>query len=573
MEHISEKKHAALIPMPHKRRFYFSWLLGGEECYTSDEMQLRQTIRELRMAVALPEEIQDSAVGWFREDKQALLDIYEGSWFFSACYKPNENIKSDHFASNLLRHDVVSWPELGKFVLELGDYLMIRNQFLPTSHYNQPMNYVLMDLRRILERLASVRDEQRLLTGLKPVRAYIAGIERLISPIKGSDHVFLTDMRTGLYQQEKIIAARVSRQSIHREIEKIKYAVQNLAQQSHAILHFSFAKARVNAHPHIELLQENSLNTEQLLLHPVNGATRCMQDDASLHDCPFLHLSDIDKNTATQAYRRSIAGVKAFLDFDRLLAKALAMSSQTGEVYSLFEMHAEFGPILQVIADIAHAQIKDAQIVIEENQAQYQQAVQTLQASNRLSHWFGSARSQAKTVLVNQNALALFKIDIDTLTESNEALQVAVARLQQHFLELNHERAGELVQHARETIGDFFKSAKHWQDKYASLSKIKPISSAKQPQVLASQSFSSMRFHKPVQSMPQATILPGEGSINPGALRPMPANGLNYSYLLAVPLGFVAIVLLVLALHKAYRYCVKQDAKDSDEKPENEASL
>lgn len=571
MEHANEQR-TRLIPMPYQRRFYFSWLFGGEECYTEDEMRLRQSVRELRLSAGLPEEIRDSTLGWFREDKQALVNIYEDSWFFAACYKPHEGLKSDNFASNLLRHDVVSWSELGKFMLKLGDYLILRNQYLPTSHYNQPINYVLMDLRRSLERLASIKDEQRLLAGLKPLRAYIAGIERLISPIKGGDHVFLTDLRTGLYQQEKTIVERVAQHSIHRELEKIKHAIQNLAQESHAMLHFSFARKKVNAHPHIELLQQPMVKPEDLPLHPVSGAAQCLQDKASLESCPFLQLDSIDKPAVTEAYRRSIEGLQSLLAFNRLLEKALAMTFETGEVYSLFEMHQTCEPLLRAISEIAQNQVKDAQMVMDENQEQYRLAVQNMQTSSRLSRWFGSAASKAEIILANQDSLASFKIDVDALASSNDALQMALQRLHQHFMELNQERASELVRHARATIGDFFKSAEHWQEKYGAFSGIRSIAT-KRPLRLSQKALKPMGLDRPSYSLLPSTALPIQGCANAGVSRPLSVGNLSYSYMLAVPLGVMALVLFLLLVHRVYRHYAKQGKTEPHERRVYETSL
>lgn len=552
MEHSTERR-ARFISAPYQRRYYFSWLLGGEDGYTSEEMQQRSTIRELRLASPLLEEVQDSRFEWFREDKQALINIYEDSWFFRACFKPRETLKSDSFASHLLRHDVVSWPELGKFVLELGDYLIIRNQNLPPEHYNQPMNYVLMDIRSILERLASIKDEQRLLLGLKPLRAYIAGIERLISPASGGDHIFLTDLRSSLYRQEKIFAARVSRQSIHRELEKIQHTIQNLAQQLHAMLHFSFARQLVNAHPHIEFLETDLLKENDLLLHPVSGAEKCIRDKVALQNCPFLRFPDKDKSLVVEAYQGSIGGLRALLDFSDLLEKALIMTTETGEVFSLFEMHQKCEPILRELGAIANTIVKDAYIVIEQSQEQYRLAVETMQASGRLSRWFGSAVPQAKAIIENQDVLALFKIDMDALSDSNEALQTALQRLHQHFTELNQERAQELVQQARTSVGDFFKSASNWQEKYHVLANAKAIAPTHPQLGLSSQSFlSSTAFPKPVSMPPKSSPTSS-------------ANSLNYSYALAIPLGILTIVLFLILVHRAYQYCSKNSKKEKRE--------
>ena len=179
--------------MPHTNRFgLISQLWFDESCYTDAELQFRTRALSYRQNSGLAPELLETDNKWFDEDEDAaLLDVNEQSWILNSAWRPKTSIARDHFHMPLSHNQAYIWGELGTLIRFIGDYLLLRNRDLPDAHLNQPMNFILLDVAKILKRLAVHPDGQHVIGQISLLRKYLRKIETHVSPTEGRDRLFV----------------------------------------------------------------------------------------------------------------------------------------------------------------------------------------------------------------------------------------------------------------------------------------------------------------------------------------------------------------------------------------------
>jgi len=89
------EQYALYKSLPSKGRFW----IYSEHCYTPEEIHLRELILKARSHSGIDQEYLISPFTWFRDDNDALINVYENAWFFSNAYKTRDIISRDEFHS------------------------------------------------------------------------------------------------------------------------------------------------------------------------------------------------------------------------------------------------------------------------------------------------------------------------------------------------------------------------------------------------------------------------------------------------------------------------------------------
>ncbi|MGQ3889099.1 hypothetical protein ACQUW5_08725 [Legionella sp. CNM-1927-20] len=473
-------------PMPAQSRFgLFGWPLHHENCYLASELQFRQRILTARSTSGLDEELLQTSSSWFAEDKEvAFINENENAWFLNNEFRPRHELSSDDFHIGLIDNQRLNWPGLSTLMRNIGDYLLIRNSKLSPEHFNQPMNYVLLDVVQILKRLATVDNPTYVAQQLQLLRHYLRAIEIHVSPTAGSDRLFLADCRYSLEVKiESEIIHNLITQQLKKRLHAVKLQLNKVAELRHTILHFALAQEPVNPHPYWELFANSEQSLDANSQFPTLAAKSCATvnraalvefainptllpvsiNEQTLDNCPEFKFIESLPSKVKAAYGESITDLQEIVRFQMILDKLLQVFDQAGEVFTMLQFREEMYNLLQGIEQFIERSEKNILLVLDANTQAYHKYIQEKQDLTWWDKIVKSKQTRIDNFIVNQDNLARFSTTPSDLHLASNELLAQVNQVISHLnQQKNHNEQLKLISDVKNLIEQLIDSMHAW---------------------------------------------------------------------------------------------------------------
>lgn len=474
--------------MPYLSRFgALGSLFYLESCYTESERQLRHHMLKLRKNAGIDIELLKTDNSWFNEDEdQAFINVNAHSWFLKDSYQPVHIIHRDDFHIQLFNIQRVNWEGLSTLARVIGDYLLLRNSKLPDQQLNQPFNYILLDLVRMLKQLAG-ENPNYAVEQLKLISVYMRHLESYLNAETGSDRLFLAESRRTIENHLiKEIENKIASQRFKNHIEQVQRQLKQIAELRHTILHFALAKDAVNPHPFLEYFENPASLPMSSTKFPTLTAKACIfpnqkqiktissssfsskldeliKTSKQLSDCDGFKLIDNLPEKIEIAYSQGLADLQSIIEFNGILNQLSSLLDQAGEVMTLIQFREQLITLLKQMEQFIQHSQKGIVDIIEANEQAY---FQFIQAKRNLYWWEkigGSKRQLIDTFITNQDNLARFAATEADLQQANhlflQELGQIMNRLHEHASPTNQQA---LITKARDQIDFLLDSIYQW---------------------------------------------------------------------------------------------------------------
>lgn len=466
-------------PMVAQSRFgVLGWLyLRDESCYTPEELAFRERLLEARARSGMDSALLETTDSFFATAlEDAFIDVHADSLLLASLYRPKHTLTRDAFHLPLTNHRKMRWQTLETLSRRTGDYLLIRNQHLSSEHLNQPMNYLLLDMVRMIRKMAENSDPEYVSTEVQLLEQYIRGME---VHLEGGDRLFLADFRAALEQEVSAEIQQVMRSRFLKlQLEVIRQQVRDIAEDRHALLHFSLSHEPVNSHPYLEYLESppdiRSLNLREF---PTLAASLCARapdalvsgytpiaiDAATLRACQTLRLPEKLDPPLVEAFAKALADIHELLRFDGILHQLLHLLEQAGEVLTRLQFREEIDAFLLDVEHFIHHSGEPITLIREANRAVYQRQLLKGRETGLFAALSTGNRAKSSAFLQNQDSLTL---SVATRTP----MQRAMHQLTQRTHEVRgHLREGAtrteeeaLLESTRQTAEQLMENMHHW---------------------------------------------------------------------------------------------------------------
>ncbi|WP_298625057.1 hypothetical protein [uncultured Legionella sp.] len=561
---------ASYRPMPHKSRFW----LHSEHCYTEEDLMFREWILKIRTNSGIHSDYLANPNSWFAEDSQALINIYEHAWIYSDAFKPRDVLTRDDFHVQPIDSQRLQWPAFYDLMQNVGDYLLLRNQELPPEHLNQPMNFVFLDVNNILKGLSQNTNIQQVQEQLERLTQYLRTLEKNISPLVGSDRLFLANFRTAI---DTKIAPQLTHlfesQLLRDRLGELSKTIKKLSTDRNRILHFALSINPVNPHPYDFSIGQ----LEDSTAYPTQAAKDCGKPNTELmttpdsipvlqltmeqlKKCPHFELISMDEEILAH-YAGAISDLNELERFQQVVAQIMDLLGQAGEVYTIHQFKEQMLILLQQIDVFVGESSKHISSILSANNDAYHKAIQEEQNLSFWKKFFSNEKKKLNSFIKNQDTLAQFPTSNTELLKTNKALKSHVGEV------INHLNQPRLKESSFETISgkvhdldNLMGSMHQWieiqhiKKGLAPPSAPKSLKNSPAPAVVSVKSTSN---NKPVSHYPplfnptSSTQIEPTCSVNntPCSINSVPSaasqNTMLYMGLITlVPLGIIALVLL-----------------------------
>lgn len=448
--------------MPDTSRFW----LHSETGYTEEELNFRTWVLNLRAHSGIHSDYLINPSSWFADDLQAFVNVYERSWFFFNTFQTRHKLTPDDFHVQPIESQRLQWPLLYDLMQKTGDYLLIRNQNLKLAHLNQPMNFVFCDIINILKGISQHPNILQTKEQLSLLTRYIRAIEKNISPLVGSDRLFLANFRnimdTDIHPQ---LTHQIESQLLKDRLWELAKTITQLSMERNRILHFALNDKRVNPHPYdfttnlydnletypTQAARECGKSSTELM---INQATALKITAKQLRDCPHLHLIITDELILDQ-YAKAVSDLNELSQFQKIITHIIELLGQAGEVYTVHQFKEQLVLLLRKMDSFVDASALNIEGIIHENTQAYHQAIQQQQNLPWLKRWFTSEEEKLKTFIENQDNLAQFPSTSTDLLKTNQELKHHVSQVIVHLSQSQIEKIGfiAITTHAQELAG------------------------------------------------------------------------------------------------------------------------
>ncbi len=568
-----EKKEdlAAYRPMPSKARFW----LHSEHCYTEEDLLFREWVIKIRANSGIHPDYLANPSSWFADDNQALINVYENSWFYSDAFKVRHVLTRDDFHVQPIDSQRLQWPEFYNLMQNVGDYLLLRNQDLSSEHLNQPMNYVLLDVNNILKGLSQNTNIQQVQEQLEFLTSYLRTIEKNISPLVGSDRLFLANFRS-------VVDSKISPQLTHlfesqllrERLGELSKTIKKLSTDRNRILHFVLNIQEVNPHPYDFAIDEVE-NTEA---YPTQAAKDCGKPATELiatpdpmpvlklsmeqlKKCPHFKLISMDEEILSH-YAGAISDLNELERFQKIVTQIMDLLGQAGEVYTIYQFKEQMLSLLTQIDVFIDDSSKHINFILQANTNAYHKAI--LEEQN-LSVWkklFSNEQQKLNTFIKNQDTLAQFPSSNIELLKTNKALRSQLSEVISHLNQPRTQEASfEAIADQTHALDRLMGSMHQWIEiQHTKKGLIAPSAPKSLKQLLSTPSASAKPISNPqpithypplfnpTSSASTAPVCPTDSPhcpIIPSAPPALSQNAMIYMGLVTLlPLGILALVLL-----------------------------
>lgn len=436
----TREHHVPYKSIPYKGRFW----VYSESCYTEEELILRQWILKVRAHSGIHPDYLNNPSSWFAQDNQALLNINEHSWFYSNAYTPQHVLTSDDFHVQPIDSQRLQWPALYDLMQKTGDYLLLRNQNLPHEHLNQPMNFVLLDINAMLKALSQNTNINQVKEQLELITKYIRTIEKNISPLVGSDRLFLANFR-GVVDDEihPQLAHKIESQLLKDRLSELSKTINQVSTDRNRILHFALNINPVNPHPYgfsmeaindayaypTQAAKECGQTTTGLIVDPISQLKLTVEQ---LNDCPNFKLISMSEDILNH-YAGAISDLNELDRFQKVITQTMDLLGQAGEVYTVYQFKEQMLTLLKQIDTFIDDSSLHIEEIIHANNQAYHQAIQDEQNLPLWKKWLTSEKLKLQAFIKNQDTLAQFPSSTADLAKSNKVLKDQVNQVISHL--------------------------------------------------------------------------------------------------------------------------------------------
>lgn len=468
--------------MPVASRFGVkSWLHYDETCYTEEELQLREQLIKVRAASLIHKDLLVTDNNWFNPDRsQAFNQINPDSWVLPQLLKPKKIIATTDFHIPLVENKHLKWGSLSTMMRNIGDYLLIRNKNLPKSQLNQPINYILLDLVQILRHLASRENGEFVVQELKHIAAYIRAVEIEISPMIGSDRLFLADSRRQIDEQVlPEVQLYLQSQFFKTQLMQIKNNLQDIAEQRHTLLHFSLIKNPVNEHPYLEYFIKPPANLVQDRAFPTIAAKACAEIESSAEELPSLKFtSNALRNcpnfqpipqlpeTTIDAYGQALSDVQEILRFQQILDKLMQLLDKSGEIFTIVKFNEQIMMLMQEMESFVRRSQQTISDIHDANSLLYHKSIYQKQTMHTYEKLLTSREIQLNGFIKNQDNLARFSVSHGELLKTQRDF---IGRVNQFMADLkdqsNSQEQKNMLEGTKVIAQQLMLSMHSWMDK------------------------------------------------------------------------------------------------------------
>lgn len=435
--------HSSYQSMPAKSRFgIFNALFYNEAWYTAQEMQLRSQILTARSQSGLDPSLLETSVTWFNSNLDiAFLSYHENSWFFEKSYLPRSTITKDdfHIEFNLNQHP--KWAELSTMRRFIADYLIVRNEGFAQAYLNQPMNYLLLDVIQILNRLSMRENPEHVLSQLEQLQQYLRSVEINISPTVGSDRLFLADCRENILAEQESFEQQIGSQRLITRVLYLQQHLTHIAELRNTVLHFALAAEAVNPHPYWDYFKKDSLHPDFKRKFPTLMAKDCvLQKEVEtkklslankpvedLSDCPHLKLVEMTSEMK-HFYYQAIKNLEEMLHFQQIFDELSKTFEKAGEIITLLQFREQLEAFLDHIELFMQRSQSTINQILNYNSNFYHQTIKEKQNLSLWDKWLTSKQAGFNTFIKNQDYLARFRVTVADLQQANKKF---IAEVQQ----------------------------------------------------------------------------------------------------------------------------------------------
>lgn len=442
-EHLASYK-----PMPYQSRFW----LYSEHCYSEDELHLREVILKARLQSGIDPDYLNNPGTWFVEDTIAFINVYDNAWFYSPAFKPHQLLSHDDLYIHPVDSQRLQWPGLYELMQRTGDYLLLRNQNLPDEHLNQPMNFFFLDLNNILKGLSQNTNIEQVKTQLELITRYIRNVEKNISPLVGSDRLFLANVRSIIDDEiHPQLSHMIESKLLRERLNELAKTIKKISFDRNRILHFALNTNQVNHHSY-----EFSLGAlKEKKSFPTQAAKSCSQTSTvlvadlapvlhltanELKTCPDFELISMDEDILNH-YAKAISDLNELERFQMVINQIMDLLGQAGEVYTVQQFKEQMLILFEQINGFIEESSVPINAIIDANTQAYHKAIETEQ---NLSFWekkLSNKQRRLQNFIKNQDILTLpeFPSNNVDLTKTNKLVKEYVNQVINH---LNHPQTG-----------------------------------------------------------------------------------------------------------------------------------
>ncbi|MDI9818041.1 MULTISPECIES: hypothetical protein [unclassified Legionella] len=475
--------HVDYRSMPPTSRFgFFSRPLHNEACYTAEELQFRIRVLSARAVSGLDPELLETANSWFLPQLDAALEnVNQNSWIFYPEYKPKQELTEDNFHIDLINNERLSWQELSTLTRVIGDYLILRNRHLSASHLNQPINYVLLDVVRMVKHLSMIENAEYVGKQLQLLQNYLRAVEIFTPPTVGSDRLFLADCRMAIEKHQQAIEHKIDSQQLKVRILRVKQQLNHVAELRHTVLHFALADKLVNPHPYWEKFASEQ-QSESRSDFPTLAAKACGRLSVSdvvqaksgkfatlelsaeiLATCEQFKFVDQLPEEVRTAYSNSLVDLQEILSFQEILEQLVQLFEQAGEVFTLIQFREQMLQLLKSIEGFIHHSQQNVIEVLEANARRYHQSIQDKQDLRWWEKLLTNKQVQIDNFIINQDNLARFKATPADLHLAGKELLQQINQVTTHLSQqVNEARQLALVSATQELVQQLMDSMHAW---------------------------------------------------------------------------------------------------------------
>ncbi|CAM2967506.1 Uncharacterised protein [Legionella steigerwaltii] len=443
------KEKKEYTPYQPQQYHYRSWLHSAS-CYTEEELAKREWIIKTRANSGIHPDYLSSSSSWFAEDSQALINVYERSWFYSNAYKTRHVLTRDDFHVQPIDSQLLQWPILYELMQKTGDYLLVRNQELPKEHLNQPMNFFLLDLNHILKGISQNPSAKQTREQLEHVARYVRTIEKDISPFAGSDRMFLANFRSTIDDDiHPQLTHKIESQLLRDRLGELSKTIDQVSTERNRILHFALNTNQVNPHPYTFSIAPP---TDDLKAYPTQAAKECSKGSTSLvensmpglqltgeqlKDCPDFQLITTQEEVLDH-YAKAVTDLNELDQFQKVITQTIGLLEQAGEVYTVFQFKEQLSLLLRETESFIDESSVHIEKIIQANTQAYHKAIQEEQSFSYMSlsgikKWITSEREKLNTFIGNQDNLAHFPSTTAELAKTNQVLKQQVNQVIGHL--------------------------------------------------------------------------------------------------------------------------------------------
>ncbi|KTD10669.1 hypothetical protein Lgra_1635 [Legionella gratiana] len=433
--------HASYQPIPNQARFW----LHSEACYTEEELNQRAWILKTRANSGIHTDYLANPSSWFSDDSQALINVYEHSWFYSNAYKTRHVLTRDDFHVQPIDSQRMQWPALYDLMQKTGDYLLLRNKELHQNHLNQPVNFFLLDLNHILKGISQNANIKQTKEQLEYLTRYVRAVEKNISPFVGSDRLFLANFRNAIETQiQPQLAQMLESQLLRDRLGELSKTIKQLSADRNRILHFALNINPVNPHSYTFAIDQS----DDLKAYPTQAVKECGKCSSTaliespistlkltieqLKNCPNFELINM-QDKILDHYANAISDLHELDQFQKVISQTIDLLGQAGEVYTVYQFKEQLSSLLEQIELFIDDSSVHIDEIIQANTQAYHNAIQHEQNLSFLKKLLTSEQEKLNTFIHNQDTLAQFPSTTTDLIKTNQALKEHVRQVIVHL--------------------------------------------------------------------------------------------------------------------------------------------